>query len=402
MDSSRFFVNPWLNDNHSMSSVSQNLKDKLDEHISSLFSEIDSHYRSRHDGSLYSGSLGKVYLLYRLGRLNEASEKVLMYTYQADSRITLLEGIQVGALALSCAIHFRLKMDHIFREHSKLLLNSGSVTSENSNEEECDVMYGRSGYVHAILFVRKEIADKNYGFKEVTQLLMDILKQGMKNKTESYPLLWIWHHKIYLGSAHGVAGILQTLISCKQELKDISIHMKHDVASDIRNTIMTLTSTCFQSGNLPSSLGNERDSLVQWCHGSVGHILLLVKAYEVFDDEQFLHDAERLAINVVWSRGFLKKGVGLCHGISGNAYPFLALYRAFKLFQERGGAVENTDIDRWLGLSWKFAEFAVKHLEQLRNVPDHPFSLFEGLGGLCSLLLDLKSPMKSSFPLFEF
>jgi hypothetical protein len=31
---------------------------------------------------------------------------------------------------------------------------------------------------------------------------------------------------------------------------------------------------------------------------------------------------------VVWARGLLRKGVGLCHGISGNAYVFLYLFRS--------------------------------------------------------------------------
>jgi hypothetical protein len=30
----------------------------------------------------------------------------------------------------------------------------------------------------------------------------------------------------------------------------------------------------------------------------------------------------------IWQRGLLKKGLGLCHGISGNGYAFLSAYRA--------------------------------------------------------------------------
>ncbi|KAJ3330810.1 hypothetical protein HDU76_004778, partial [Blyttiomyces sp. JEL0837] len=36
------------------------------------------------------------------------------------------------------------------------------------------------------------------------------------------------------------------------------------------------------------------------------------------------------AAEVVWQRGLLRKGVGLCHGISGNAFAFLALYKHTK------------------------------------------------------------------------
>jgi hypothetical protein len=32
--------------------------------------------------------------------------------------------------------------------------------------------------------------------------------------------------------------------------------------------------------------------------------------------------------DVVWKRGILTKGYGLCHGAAGNGYVFLDLYRA--------------------------------------------------------------------------
>ena len=28
-----------------------------------------------------------------------------------------------------------------------------------------------------------------------------------------------------------------------------------------------------------------------------------------------------------WKRGLLRKGYGICHGVSGNAYTFLALFK---------------------------------------------------------------------------
>ena len=31
--------------------------------------------------------------------------------------------------------------------------------------------------------------------------------------------------------------------------------------------------------------------------------------------------------DVVWQRGLLRKGYGLCHGAAGNAYVFLDLYK---------------------------------------------------------------------------
>lgn len=37
----------------------------------------------------------------------------------------------------------------------------------------------------------------------------------------------------------------------------------------------------FRSGNYPSSLSNETDRLVHWCHGAPGVIHMLLRAYQV-------------------------------------------------------------------------------------------------------------------------
>lgn len=45
----------------------------------------------------------------------------------------------------------------------------------------------------------------------------------------------------------------------------------------------------------------------------------------------------------MWQRGLVRKGLGLCHGISGNGYAFLSAYRATQnveyLQQARGFAL---------------------------------------------------------------
>lgn len=37
----------------------------------------------------------------------------------------------------------------------------------------------------------------------------------------------------------------------------------------------------FRSGNYPSSLSNETDRLVHWCHGAPGAIHMLIQAHKV-------------------------------------------------------------------------------------------------------------------------
>ncbi len=74
--------------------------------------------------------------------------------------------------------------------------------------------------------------------------------------------------------------------------------------------------------------------LVHWCHGApgVGHLLLL--AHSVFGDQKYLSQAAAAA-DVVWRRGLVRKGYGLCHGPAGNAYLFLHLHQVLLQWEQK-------------------------------------------------------------------
>jgi hypothetical protein len=117
--------------------------------------------------------------------------------------------------------------------------------------------------------------------------------------------------------------------------------------------------------------------------------MLLAKASKVYNDSTFLDRAKEIATNVIVKRGLLRKGVGLCHGISGNAYALLTI-----------GRMDDDPI--WIQRGKSFAHFALDHSNELEMIPDHPYSLYEGIAALAVLLLDLCCPETSAFPLFEF
>ena len=58
------------------------------------------------------------------------------------------------------------------------------------------------------------------------------------------------------------------------------------------------------------------------------------------------------------------QGLGLCHGISGNAYASLSLYRL-------------TGDDLYKRRAQQFGQFMVDNYSQLKDVPDTPLSMFE-------------------------
>ena len=163
---------------------------------------------------------------------------------------------------------------------------------------------------------------------------MDILRRCTKFYINAYThthththtlvpsfLRYYFYGTDYHGAAHGTAGILYILLQfpdwCKQQA----------VNSLIRGTLDHMILLQLPSGNFPScSHSNHVDKLVHWCHGAPGFVYTLYHAYKVFGDEKYRAALDR-ALDVIWQRGVIKKGLGLCHGIAGNAYTFLMMYR---------------------------------------------------------------------------
>lgn len=111
----------------------------------------------------------------------------------------------------------------------------------------------------------------------------------------------------------------------------------------------------------------------------------------MFGDDIFLQAAVDAA-EVVWNRGLLKR-VGICHGISGNAYVFLSIYRLTRKVE-------------YLYRAKAFTCFLLDGSRKLiargeMHGGDTPYSLFEGIGGMAYLFLDMVEPSVARFPAYE-
>jgi lantibiotic modifying enzyme len=167
-----------------------------------------------------------------------------------------------------------------------------------------------------------------------------------------------------------------------------------DVEKDVKKCIDFLISIQTREGNFPSSMDeigfkiNDADELIHWCHGASGVVWVCAKAYLVWREEKYL-DACRKCSELVWAKGLIKKGPGICHGIAGNGYVHLLLYRL-------------TNEQKYLYRAWKFAEFLEnKEFKMNSRRPDNPFSLYEGLAGAVCYLVDLLNPNQAEFPFFD-
>lgn len=126
----------------------------------------------------------------------------------------------------------------------------------------------------------------------------------------------------------------------------------------------------------------------------------------------------RLGADLVYNRGLLRKGVGLCHGISGNVYALLAASDILDRSSSSSGSSTSIN-DSSLNQRKYFSKAAhLAYLGKFYNdpsvlpgmrIPDHPWSLYEGMAGMCCAWAEVlcrmstKSPRrkKSGFPAYD-
>ncbi|KAH6904189.1 lanthionine synthetase C-like protein [Coprinopsis sp. MPI-PUGE-AT-0042] len=308
-------------------------------------------------------------------------------------------------------------------------IQTEDAETSRMDADGCEVLYGRAGFLYGLLCLRKA-AGKAREFKsfkeleesqreEVEMLISDEQLQvvieslvvrgqlGAKHYARELgdgpgvsvpPLMWMWYGKRYLGGAHGVVGILQMMLSCPAHL--IQSHI-----GDIMSTIEWLSRLQTGEGNWPSKAPRGRRSvdaeLIQWCHGAPGVLILLATVLRLGSENDSatlqlsdgLRESFTVALkngaNLVYEKGLLRKGVGLCHGVSGSVYALLAV----------SGVLDNpgqseTYFKRAVHLAHlgTFADEFVKKGEM--SVPDRPMSLYEGLAGMCCAWGEIISRLK--------
>ncbi|KPI91458.1 LanC-like protein 2 [Papilio xuthus] len=402
MSRKNFFDNNFDNDvghmllNDTSTRISKTFQNKLNDYMEKKLHMLTTKMQSEmfNNGTVYTGSAGlALFYLRRHLKNPRTDDNYLKLALQyidlrnlKGRRISFLCG-DAGPLAIATVISYRMgnnrpKSLPDYNTLAQRLLDLISLLKESPDE----LLYGGAGYLYALLFVKEYVHEPDIiPSKQIEKVIANILRSGRsfsaQMKSES-PLLWQWHDKIYLGAAHGVAGILYLLLQGRS-------YVNHqDMRSLVKPTLDWLARQKYASGNFPSSLGSSSgDRLVQWCHGAPGFVPLFVLAYQIFEDDGYFKIALQCG-DIIWQRGLCAKGYSLCHGVSGNAYSFFYLYQATK---------DPIHLYR----ACCFMEWcAVEMPDTEQHPPDRPASLFEGLLGRLCLAEDISSPEDAMFPAF--
>ncbi|KAJ5679028.1 hypothetical protein N7462_007272 [Penicillium macrosclerotiorum] len=314
-----------------------------------------------------------------------------------------------------------------------LAMKNGPIVPHDDRKMGGDEMlYGRAGLLWTLLNVRKhQFSEKTRTalapvltmIPELLRVIIDAGRQGSKDYIQKHgtkdaqPLMYAWMEGHFcFGAVHGITGILPIILACNRD--EISEYLP-----EIGETITALCKFSIASnGHLPMTVPpfsfGRQSELVQLCHGSPGILILLATALK---NEELTRDYWQpewdqtiyMATGRVWEEGILSKGGSLCHGISGNAWPWLMLHDAVEYHSRAIQDARNAYLQRTQELALADVELSQKltpdfflsralafllHSFETRpynsspatsdkdyRMPDDPYSLSEGLAGnLCA------------------
>ncbi|CAI9089436.1 OLC1v1024008C2 [Oldenlandia corymbosa var. corymbosa] len=349
------------------------------------------------DFSLYSGALGTAFLLWKSFQVTNDAEDLCLCSEivrACDSAslgsrdVSFICG-RAGVCALGSVVAKSMGdndlMDcYVIKLKECCSSKPTPMGLGNWNLDLSDgLLHGRAGYLWACLFINTYLGTETISPVQLAPVIDKIFSNGRKlGRKGGSPLMFQWNGKNHWGAAHGLAGIMHVLMH---------FNLQENQQKEVKETLLYMIKKRLPSGTYPLCEEEKGDLLVHWCHGAPGVALTLVKAAEFFGDKVFAKAAVD-AGKVVWERGLLEH-VGICHGISGNAYVFHALYRltGSPEFRFKAKSFACFLLDRGQKL---LAEGEVRG-------GDHPFSLFEGIGGMAYLFLDMVQPATAKIPAYE-
>ncbi|SPP80726.1 lanC-like protein 3 homolog [Drosophila guanche] len=382
-------------------------------YVQTILEENDSEVDER--GDLYVGDAGISFMFwklhtseqthsmfpkaldYALALMGNAKQKCRPHLKRSAERFSFICG-NAGIYAISAAISAALGNTIALTKDLDIFKTGIPSSMEKMHTKTgCDdFMQGRAGYLAGCYWLNEVLGRKEIPDETVIAICQMIVKSGReysKIRKSQSPLMYQHYGTQYLGASHGICGILHMLLDSPW-FRTTPISATEDVIRDIKTSIDLFVKLQDSLGNFPVSMedlctGRDPDRrLLHWCHGAPGAVYLLAKAYLIFKDETYL-TAIRQAADLVWVRGVLRKGPGICHGVASGGYVFLLLFR-----------LTNEMLYHYRALKFMEVLTDADYQEQAR-MPDRPHSLFEGVAGTVCFLVDLLNPEQASFPFMD-
>lgn len=139
-------------------------------------------------------------------------------------------------------------------------------------------------------------------------------------------------HEFNLGLAHGVPGIISSLLqACEvQALRERATVL---VTSSCDWLVAQADKSIRNISYYGSFVGDERNTRLGWCYGDITIALTLVRVGKALNRQDYIDFAKTVALDCA-TRDVKKamiRDAGLCHGSAGLAIIFKLLYQHFEL-----------------------------------------------------------------------
>ncbi len=365
--------------------------------------------------SLYFGSAGIAYALYRMACATAATENAellaLADAWSARSiREIALEGAffnseigltaetmgntslfhSSGGVYLVQALIAQARGDFLLRDRA------ARAFTETSREatEKLDVTGGRAGSLLACAFllgaVPVPVPSEEWQPMAMLRAFGDETSQMLWQTIDNFAPIREARELTNLGVAHGWAGLLYSIL-CWCDASHTPL------PSNLGERLEQLEACAHPSGrglrwpwDLTRGVNDEYGSMPGWCNGSAGYVFLWTQAHKMFGEASFLELAEGAAWDAWETPNSLSN---LCCGQAGQAYALLRLSR-------------YTGESAWLSRAQDLSRSAVVsarnlHGNNVGELMSRPESLYKGELGVAVLAADLEQPQSACMPLFE-
>ena len=407
---------------------------------------IDSLGKQMYDTSFYTGTGGNIYLYWRQYLFyNKSPQYLKKFTEALQTNLNVLNNMKKnnytnsffmgdsGIYLFCCIYGIETKNKNFFMEYFNKLISLNNI----GKNTELELLYGITGYLFSLLFLKKYLISikKSISFSREENILdnvikdvfFELVKKGINNMIRYkwnncllYPFpLNDEHSYLYLGAAHGLIGVIYMLLCTIKLYPNLLSYEDINITPLIKNyfgnlsnlfliTLNYIKSLQIEStGNFPDNVeGNDNGDKVHFCHGCVGAVHLYILAEELFPLNNFINVAKKCN-KCLWERGLLYKGNGICHGMSGICYALIKLFQYSKnilYLKEAIGIAYGTFDPKIQSLVSEY----VDPQRKVKGIPDTPYSLMEGDGGLLIMYYDLislidgdKDIMTKTFPGYE-
>ncbi|CAD8115933.1 unnamed protein product [Paramecium primaurelia] len=291
---------------------------------------------------------------------------------------------------LGADLFYYLKDQENFKKCvTEVLSHFGNIVAQSEKYEQ-ELLYGIPGYLYSLLWLHKKYSNEKDQFQLDLSSHIHTICQIIRKFTGNGIMKCHFHNRSYFGAAHGIFGVIQMLLLSYESCKEY-FHLKDEqgllqMLESIQTTLDYLIKLYYQYGNLPSSAQNEKNlKLYQFCHGIPGAIAPILKAYQIFNKQDYLNAAIHMCENL-YKYGMIKKGYGLCHGIPGNSYGFMQLYRITGSEKLRQYAFQFLQYKKNPHIYNEIKNFPFKDRYNI-GISDNPFSLMMGsIGDMCAMM----------------